>query len=66
MIYSIKNGQIVHQVRPTMPLFLSLLLSQGYKVNHFSNTFKKFYGRHTDPVGQHKKNIFEMFADFTS
>ena len=23
------------------------LLSQGYKVNHLSNTFKKFYGRHT-------------------
>ena len=30
-------------------------LSQGYKVNHLSNTFKKFYGRHTDPVGQCKK-----------
>ena len=24
------------------------LLSQGYKVNRLSNTFKKFYGRHTD------------------
>ena len=31
------------------------LLSQGYKVNHLSNTFKKFYGRHTDLVGQYKK-----------
>ena len=30
------------------------LLSQGYKVNHLSNTFKKFYGRHTD-LGQYKK-----------
>ena len=28
------------------------LLSQGYKANHLSNTFKKFYGRHTDLVGQ--------------
>ena len=28
------------------------LLSQGYKVNRLSNTFKKFYGRHTDLVGQ--------------
>ena len=28
------------------------LPSQGYKVNHLSNTFKKFYGRHTDLVGQ--------------
>ena len=31
------------------------LLSQGYEVNRFSNTFKKFYGRHTDLVGQYKK-----------
>ena len=38
-------------------------LSQGYKVNHLSNTFKKFYGRHTDLVGQYKKNVCQMFAD---
>ena len=31
------------------------LLSQGYKINRLSNTFKKFYGRHTDLVGQYKK-----------
>ena len=31
------------------------LLSQGYKANRLSNTFKKFYGRHTDLVGQYKK-----------
>ena len=31
------------------------LLSQGCKVNCLSNTFKKFYGRHTDLVGQYKK-----------
>ena len=30
------------------------LLSQGYKVNHLSSTFKKFYVRHTDLVGQYK------------
>ena len=42
------------------------LLSQGYKVNHLSNTFKKFYGRHTDLVGQYKKNICQMFADSIS
>ena len=29
---------------------VSRLLSQGYKVNRLSNTFKKFYGRHTDLV----------------
>ena len=38
-------------------------LSQGYKVNHLSNTFKKFYGRHTDLVGQYKNNVCQMFAD---
>ena len=36
------------------------LLSQGYKVNRLSNTFKKFYGRHTDLVGQYKKNVCQM------
>ena len=39
------------------------LLSQDYKVNRLSNTFKKFYGRHTDLVGQYKKNVCQMFAD---
>ena len=42
------------------------LLSQGYKVNRLSNTFKEFYGRHTDLVGQYKKNICQMFADSIS
>ena len=42
------------------------LLSQGYKVNRSSNTFKKFYGRHTDLVGQYKKNVCQMFADSIS
>ena len=39
------------------------LLSQGYKVNRLSNTFKRFDGRHTDLVGQYKKNVCQMFAD---
>ena len=56
---------------------MTRLLSQGYKVNRLSNTFKKFHGRHTDLVGQHKKMsvkcllilsvemifIFDGFAD---
>ena len=42
------------------------LLSQGYKVNRLSNTFKKFNGRHTDLVGQYKKSVCEMFADSIS
>ena len=42
------------------------LLLQGYKVNRLSNTFKKFYGRHTDVVGQHKKNVCQMFANSIS
>ena len=40
------------------------LLSQGYKVNRLSNTFKKLYGRHIDLVGQYKRNICQMFSDF--
>ena len=42
------------------------LLSKGYKVNRFSNTFEKFYGRHTDLVEQYKKNVCQMFADSIS
>ena len=42
------------------------LLSHGYKVNHLSNTFKKFYGRHMDLVGQYKKDVCQMFADSIS
>ena len=38
------------------------LLSQGYKINRLSNIFKKFYGRHTDLVGQYKKSVCQMFA----
>ena len=42
------------------------LLSLGYKVNRLSNIFKKFYGRHTDLVGQYKKSVCQMFADSIS
>ena len=42
------------------------LPSQGYKVNRWSNTFKKFYGRHKDLVGQYKRNVCQMFADSIS
>ena len=45
---------------------MTRLLSQGYKVNRLFNTFKKFYGRHTDLVGQYKKNVWQMFADSIS
>ena len=41
-------------------------MSQDYKVNHLSNTFKKFYGRHTDLVGQYKKNVCQKFSDSIS
>ena len=41
-------------------VLVTRLLSQGYKVNHLSNTFKKFYGRHNDLVGQYKKNVCQM------
>ena len=42
------------------------LLSQGYKVNRLSNTFKKFYGIHKDLVGQYKKHVCQMFSDSIS
>ena len=42
------------------------LLSQGYKVNCLSNTFKKFYGRNTDLVGQYQINFCQMFGDSIS
>ena len=47
-------------------VLVTRLLSQGYKINRLSNTFKKFYGRNTDLVGQYKKNVYQMFADCTS
>ena len=42
------------------------LLSQGYTINCLSNTVKKFYGGHTDLVGQYKKHACQMFTDCTS
>ena len=45
---------------------MTRLLLQGYKVNRLSNTFNKFFDRHTDPVGQNNKNVCQMFADSIS
>ena len=45
---------------------MTRLLSQGYKVNRLSNNFRKFYGRHTDLVGQYKKNVCQIFVDSIS
>ena len=42
--------------------FMTRLLLQGYKVNYLSITFKEFYGRHTDLIGQYKENVCQMFA----
>ena len=56
---------IVAQIIVTLLLHRALvtrLLSQGYEVNRLSNTFKKFYGRHTDLVGQYRKDVCQMFA----
>ena len=41
-------------------------LSQGYKVYHLSNIFKKIYGRHTDLVVQYRKDLCQAFADSIS
>ena len=45
---------------------MTRLLSQGYKSNRLSNTFKKFYCRQTNLLGQYKENVSQMFADFIS
>ena len=73
--YGVYASQLIHYARccSNYSDFLSRhralvtrLLSQGYKVNCLSNTFKKFYDRHTDLVGQYKKNVCQMFADAIS
>ena len=38
-------------------------LSQGYVVNRLSNTSKEFSDRHTDLLGQYKKNVCQIFSD---
>ena len=64
--YGVYASQLIHYVRCCSNYsdfllchraLVTRLLSQGYKVYHLSNTFKKFYGRHTDLVGQYKKNV---------
>ena len=41
-------------------------LLQRYRVNRLSDTFKKFYGRYTDLVGQYEKNVRQMSFDSIS
>ena len=73
--YGVYASQLIRYARccsnysdflPRHRALVTRLLSQGYKVNRLSNTFKKFYGRHTDLVGQYKKNVCQMFADSIS
>ena len=73
--YGVYASQLIHYARccSNYSDFLSChgalvtrLLSQGYKANRLSNTFKKFYGRRTDLVGPYKKNVCQMFADSIS
>ena len=59
--YSNYSDFLLHHVA-----LVTRLLSQGYKANCLSNTFKKFYGRHIDLVGQYKKNVCQMFDDSIS
>ena len=47
-------------------VLVTRLLSQGYRVNCLSNTFRKICDRHTDLVGQCKKNVCQMFVDSIS
>ena len=74
-VYGVYASQLIHHAHccSNYSDFLShhtalvtRLLLQGYKVNRLSNTFRKFYSRHTDLVGQYKKNDCQMFADSIS
>ena len=73
--YGVYASQLIHYARcySNYSDFLSYhralvtrLLLQGQKVNRLSHTFKKFYGRHTELVGQYKKRVCQMFADSIS
>ena len=58
--YGVCASQLIHYARCCCSNYsdfllshrapMTRLLSQAYKVNRLSNTFKKFYGRHTDLV----------------
>ena len=41
-------------------------LSQGYKVNRLSNTFKNFYGRYMDFSWTMQEKCVKLFADSIS
>ena len=73
--YGVYASQLIHYSRCSSNYsnflichrtLVTRLTSQDYKVNRLSNTFKKFYGRHTDLVGQYKKNVYLIFADSIS
>ena len=73
--YDVYASQLIRYARCCLNYSFSLLchkalmarfLSKSYKVNLLSNTFKKLYGRHSDLVGQYKKNVCQMFADSIS
>ena len=58
--YGVYASQLIHHARCCSNYsdfllrhraLVTILLSQSYKVNRLSNTFKKFYGRHTNLVG---------------
>ena len=70
--YGVYASQLIHHARCCSNCsdfllypraLMTRFLSQGYKVNCLSNTFKTFYGRHTDLVGQYKRNVSQVFAD---
>ena len=56
-VYSIYASQLLHYARCCSHLgaVVTRLLLQGYKVKWLCNTFKKFYGRHTDLAAKDKK-----------
>ena len=67
-VYSTCASQLIRYTRCCSHLgaLVTRLLLQGYKVSRLSNAFKKIYDKHTDLVGQYKKNVCQMFAYSTS
>ena len=42
---------------------LARLVSQGYKKNHLSNTFKKFYDRYSELFGKYRVKLSDLLLD---
>ena len=67
--YGVYVSELIHYVRASSAysaflvrsrLLTSKLLGQGYNRIKFNSPFKKFYGRHYDPIGKLKLSVTHM------